>query len=77
MPIYEYQCSACGQEFEYLVFKSSEVPHCPACQSQKVTKLMSASTFFSKSKSGLTQSSSAAASSCSGCAATSCTSCTP
>ncbi len=77
MPIYEYQCSACGKEFEYLVFKSSEVPDCPACQSQKVTKLMSASTFFSKSKSGLTESSSAAASSCSGCAATSCTSCTP
>ncbi len=77
MPIYEYQCSACGKEFEYLVLKSSEVPDCPACQSQKVTKLMSASTFFSKSKSGLTESSSAAASSCSGCAATSCTSCTP
>ena len=77
MPIYEYQCGECGKEFEYLVFKSNEVPDCPACQSQKVTKLMSASTFFSKSQSGMTESSSAAASSCSGCAATSCGSCTP
>lgn len=76
MPIYEYQCGDCNKEFEYLVFKSSEVPDCPACQSQKVTKLMSASTFFSKSASGMTESSSAAASSCSGCAATSCGSCT-
>jgi len=75
MPIYEYQCGDCGKEFEYLVLSSSQVPDCPACESKQINKLMSASTFFSKSKSGLTESSSASASSCSGCAATSCKSC--
>ncbi|MBU0986260.1 MAG: zinc ribbon domain-containing protein [Proteobacteria bacterium] len=74
MPIYEYECSDCGKEFERLVF-GSEVPDCPACQSKKVNKLMSASTFFSKSSSGLTQSTSSGASSCSGCASTACGSC--
>ncbi|MBL7178685.1 MAG: zinc ribbon domain-containing protein [Pseudomonadota bacterium] len=75
MPIYEYRCGKCDKVFEYLVLSSSEVPNCPACQSKKVNKLMSAPTFFSKGSSGMTERSSAGASSCSGCAATSCTSC--
>lgn len=77
MPIYEYQCDDCSKEFEYLVLRSSEVPDCPACQSNKVNKLMSASTFFSKSSGGMTVGRSAAASACSGCASTDCGSCTP
>jgi len=77
MPIYEYRCDDCGQEFEYLVLSSSEIPECPSCQKQNVSKLMSASTFFSKGGGGLTESSSAGASSCGGCAATNCGSCTP
>jgi putative FmdB family regulatory protein len=75
MPIYEYQCGKCNKQFEYLVLSSCEVPDCPACRSKKVNKLMSASTYFSKSKAGMTESASAGASSCSGCTATSCTSC--
>lgn len=74
MPIYEYECGDCGKEFEYLVF-GREVPACPKCQSKKVNKLMSASTYFSKSKSGMTTGSSAGASACSGCASTACGSC--
>lgn len=74
MPIYEYECKDCGKNFEYLVF-GSEKPDCPACKSKKINKLMSASTFFSKSRSGMTESSSAAGSSCSGCASTACGSC--
>jgi len=32
MPIYEYACSKCGQEFETLV-RSGAVPDCPSCHS--------------------------------------------
>jgi len=30
MPIYDYRCSGCGQNFELLV-RSSTVPACPHC----------------------------------------------
>jgi putative FmdB family regulatory protein len=40
MPIYEYHCKNCDQDFEYLVF-GSEKPNCPACKGKKVSKLMS------------------------------------
>ena len=40
MPIYEYICEKCGNEFEMLVFKSDE-PACPSCGNIKPTKKMS------------------------------------
>lgn len=60
MPIYEFECRKCKNEFEVL-FRSSEekmTVHCPACKSRKTRKMMSA---FSGGKSG-----------CGSCAATSC-----
>ncbi len=42
MPIYEYKCNDCDNEFEELVFSQDELPPCPKCQSKKVEKLMSA-----------------------------------
>lgn len=74
MPIYEYHCDKCNKDFECLVF-GKEQPDCPSCNSKKVKKLMSASTFFSKGGHGETVKAAAGASSCTGCAATSCTSC--
>lgn len=41
MPIYEYACQACGEEFELLV-RSDEKLVCPGCESEKLEKLMSA-----------------------------------
>jgi putative FmdB family regulatory protein len=41
MPIYEYQCRQCANEFELLVLKGSPVPACPACQSQDIEQLLS------------------------------------
>jgi putative FmdB family regulatory protein len=41
MPIYEYQCRACGHTFEYLILPSSPAPQCPACQHQDLQKLIS------------------------------------
>ncbi|WP_449243234.1 FmdB family zinc ribbon protein [Desulfovibrio sp.] len=40
MPIFEYKCGKCGQEFEELVF-GEETPACPKCGSAKTSKLMS------------------------------------
>ncbi len=40
MPIYEYQCRACGRGFEALV-RNSEQPACPACHSRDIERLIS------------------------------------
>ena len=74
MPIYEFRCKKCNQEFEYLVF-GSDKPFCPSCKSKNVSKLMSACGFVSKGGSGETMRTSASASSCSGCSAGSCAGC--
>ena len=74
MPIYEYRCEECNQDFESLVF-GNEKPGCPHCNSEKVCRLMSACGFVSKGGSGQTVKKAAADSSCGGCAATSCAGC--
>lgn len=42
MPIFEYTCNACNNEFEELVFDRDECPPCPKCGSEDTGKLMSA-----------------------------------
>jgi len=43
MPIYEFVCEDCQQEFETLVSISDKtLPKCPKCDSGKVKKKMSA-----------------------------------
>ena len=46
MPIYEYQCAACGHQFETLQ-KISDKPfsQCPDCGKDALKKLISASAF--------------------------------
>ncbi len=46
MPIYEYECSDCGHEFEKLQ-KMSDAPlrDCPACESPSLKKKISAPGF--------------------------------
>ena len=44
MPIYEYHCATCGDDFEMFV-KSAEVGDhiaCPSCSGEEVTKQFSA-----------------------------------
>ena len=41
MPIFEYRCGDCGNEFELLVLKTSGPPRCPECGKQKLEKLLS------------------------------------
>lgn len=42
MPMYEYKCSACENEFEELVFGSIESVPCPKCGSSNTRRLVSA-----------------------------------
>jgi putative FmdB family regulatory protein len=40
MPLYEYECRACGQHFEYLT-REGQSPACPGCQGGDLQKLLS------------------------------------
>jgi len=42
MPIYEYECRGCRQQFEFLLLPgSAEVPRCPGCQGVELDRLLS------------------------------------
>lgn len=41
MPIYEYECRNCHNEFEKLVRSSGPVPTCPDCSSADLEKKLS------------------------------------
>ena len=73
MPIYEYCCQDCNEEFETLVF-GDEKPDCPSCSSGNVCRQMSVCGFLSKGSGGETVSKSAG-SACGGCVASSCAGC--
>jgi putative FmdB family regulatory protein len=70
MPIFEYLCGKCGNEFELLIFGNDE-PVCPACGEKNPEKKMSSFGFSV----GYKSKSSASGSSCSGCSSSNCSSC--
>lgn len=46
MPFYEYQCQACGHEFEALQKMTDAVlTECPSCEKSQLKKLISAAGF--------------------------------
>ncbi|NQU12890.1 MAG: zinc ribbon domain-containing protein [Desulfobacteraceae bacterium] len=71
MPIYEYICSQCDEEFETLVFGGDDKVACPHCDQDDVRRLMSACSF--KSSGNFTPSS--GSSGCATCSSTNCSSC--
>lgn len=81
MPIFEYKCNDCDNEFEELVFDRDECPPCPKCDSANTGKLMSA--VRSRTSGGASESGGesdtapapAAASGCAGCSGGNCSSC--
>ena len=76
MPIYEYRCTKCGNDFEEIVGVNDPAPACPACSSAKTEKLLSKACFRTGSgeydDGGASPSSS---SGCAGCAGGSCATC--
>ena len=49
MPIYEYVCNSCGNEFEeWQKITDSPVRKCPSCGKRKVERLVSLSAFHLK-----------------------------
>jgi putative FmdB family regulatory protein len=73
MPIFEYICNACGEEFEELVLGSRTDVKCPKCGSSGAQKKVSSFAFKAghkfvgtgKKSSGL----------CNGCTSSNCSSC--
>ena len=78
MPIYEYKCKNCDEEFEALVFRSDETPPCPNCKGEDIKRMMSACGFKTGGATADTGSAgapSSGSSSCAGCTSTNCSSC--
>jgi putative FmdB family regulatory protein len=49
MPIYEYQCAACGHQLEMIQkFSDEPLKDCPACSKAELQKLISSSAFHLK-----------------------------
>jgi len=47
MPLYEYVCKACRDEFEALVRAQDPAPVCPSCKSSDLEKLITAAAMSS------------------------------
>jgi len=62
LPIFEYICAGCGEEFEELVFGSGDDVVCPKCEATDVSRKVSTFAFKSGSKFR-----SSGSSSCQGC----------
>lgn len=48
MPLYEYLCKACKNEFEALVRPQDPAPVCPSCKSGDLEKLITAAAMASE-----------------------------
>lgn len=69
MPIFEYACADCAENFEKLIF-GSQVVLCPNCSSGNIKKKMS-----SFGMSGGERTTAGASSGCTSCSKGSCSSC--
>ncbi len=47
MPIFEYECRGCHNQFEILVLPTTPPPACPACKGTDLDKLLSHSSISS------------------------------
>ncbi|HIC91621.1 MAG TPA: zinc ribbon domain-containing protein [Syntrophaceae bacterium] len=71
MPIFEYHCLNCDENFEELVLSSSQVVKCPKCSQTRLEKLLSTCSY----KSGGKFVSSSESKVCTTCSSLSCSTC--
>jgi putative FmdB family regulatory protein len=71
MPIYEYRCERCGEEFELLLPSSGAAARCPGCSSAQVKKRFSLFAVTGSSR----QSGQGKSPSCGGCRSRNCSTC--
>jgi putative FmdB family regulatory protein len=73
MPIYDFLCKTCDEEFETLVLGGRQ-PACPKCDGEELVK--QPSTFAFRAGAGIAMDApSASSSKCAGCAGGSCATC--
>jgi len=72
MPIFEFHCQNCQDDFEKIVLGANTKVKCPRCESGKVRKKLSAFSFKSGSKSVAASNSGGG---CSGCSSHHCSTC--
>ena len=58
MPLYEYKCLGCGEQFEMLILTAAQPVACPSCAGESVERLLS---MFAVSSSSTRQANTAAA----------------
>lgn len=51
MPIFEYDCLQCGEQFEHLLRKANDPVQCPACGTSQLRRLVSLSSVSSEGRS--------------------------
>jgi putative FmdB family regulatory protein len=71
MPIYEFRCKDCNNDFETLVLGSGDRVECPKCKGTCLERLMSACAF----KSGESFTPAKGSSGCSSCSSHNCSTC--
>jgi len=75
MPIYEYRCLKCKEDFEALVFGSNDKVYCPHCNGKKLERLMSSFGFKSGGSDSGSHASSSGSSGCASCSSGNCSTC--
>ena len=75
MPIFEFRCQACDEEFEELLRSPDDPVECPACGAGEIQRKMSVFGFKSSGGSRSSVPSGGGGHSCGGCSGGNCSSC--